>query len=389
MYPLRERMRPLSAAILVLVGYMISILLSSPIGIFAEYVDVQHIDLQLDRRYCTENWPSSLYRKLYATSTVILHFVIPLTLITVLYILVFQKLQGRVKRRNRFTERGRQSRQNGSGAPTTSNNRTTKMLVAVVLVFAVSWCPYHLYALIAELSYDHVRGRYFKFIDVILRGVAVSSACINPFLYGWYNDNYRTSFYCICSRVCGVKVEGSRLPDGTDNTGKSNSGATSKMISRFKDSIRTTSMRITSWRRNGSDKSAFEEGEIEVPPPKRPIGRISSVPYSSSSTGSRNSRRSRFARSVSPGSRSRVEPYSPGYDLQQSYDRPPSYQNYDQDSPTNNVSVNNLSVPNDVIQYDDDSSSSSIEQPIEHINVNVNINNPATERTPLNPRLSS
>ena len=96
----------------------------------------------------------------------------------ILYFLIFQRLKHRViqsKKRSRRT-------------------KTTKMLVAVVTVFAVAWTPFHLFSLIAEVNYDLVKGPHFKLMDALLKVVAMSSSCINPILYAWLNDNYRNAF---------------------------------------------------------------------------------------------------------------------------------------------------------------------------------------------------
>jgi hypothetical protein len=68
------------------------------------------------------------------------------------------------------------------------------MLVAVVVVFAVTWTPFHVFNILLEFRRDILPGRYIKLIDLMCHVVAFSSACVNPFLYGWMNDNYRTSF---------------------------------------------------------------------------------------------------------------------------------------------------------------------------------------------------
>ena len=370
-------MKPMTAAGLVIAGYIVSIVLCSPISIFAEHMKIQHHDLELDRTYCTEQWPSQISRKLYAVATLTLHFIVPLSLIMVLYCLVFEKLQGRVKKRLKHQKSTLNGQHNGP------SSRTTKMLVAVVLVFAISWCPYHVFVLVAELHYKSVKGRWFKFIDVILRGVAISSACINPFLYGWYNDNYRASFYCICSRMCGAKYnEGSAriTGDGADGTTKPNSGQ-SDMFSRFKESIRATSLRILIWRRQGSDESAISQEQYSVKVPvKRPIGPISSYPPSAASGNSRHS--SRFPSSASPALRSKVQAFRGSWESNCSYDGPQSYQNCDDLdilSPTSQISIQSEGN----VFFDESPSDGS--GPVKHINVNVQIRKPtvANERTPL------
>ncbi|KAK3093395.1 hypothetical protein FSP39_015031 [Pinctada imbricata] len=43
-------------------------------------------------------------------------------------------------------------------------------------------------------------GPAFHFTDLLLKIVAMSSACINPFFYGWLNDNFRKEFGSMVGR---------------------------------------------------------------------------------------------------------------------------------------------------------------------------------------------
>jgi len=78
--------------------------------------------------------------------------------------------------------------------------RTNKMLAAVVAVFVVTWTPFHVHSVVAEFRHDLVSGRFFKLGDVLCRVLAFSSACVNPVLYGWMNDNYRAAFVALITR---------------------------------------------------------------------------------------------------------------------------------------------------------------------------------------------
>jgi len=46
-------------------------------------------------RYCTESWASPLGRQLYAVLSLVGHFIVPLTVIAVLYYRIFQGLRAR------------------------------------------------------------------------------------------------------------------------------------------------------------------------------------------------------------------------------------------------------------------------------------------------------
>ncbi len=170
-------------AMLALLGIaIISVAVASPIAIYAKYTVHQYDDLNYHTTVCSEEWPSVLSRRLYTVLTLIFQFVLPLVLIAILYTLIFNRLRQRM-----VTASQRRT-------------KTTKMLVAVVVVFTVTWIPFHLFSLLHEFHQDLIPGSFYRFTDSILRVVAMSSSCINPFLYGWLNDNYRTAFLNLVRR---------------------------------------------------------------------------------------------------------------------------------------------------------------------------------------------
>ena len=43
----------------------------------------------------------------------------------------------------------------------------------------------------SEFNNKLIPVRYFTMVDLLLKLFAIGSACINPFLYGWLNDNFK------------------------------------------------------------------------------------------------------------------------------------------------------------------------------------------------------
>ncbi len=199
-FPFKRRMSVRTALILVVVIAIFAAAVASPIAFYAKYVIVDQADIKLYKRYCMESWPSHQLRVIYTIVTLVLQYFMPLILIAILYSFIFQKVRKRVKNKN------------------SRKTKTTKMLLAVVAVFAISWTPFHLYAITAELGI--IKGKYFKFIDALMRVFAMSSSCINPFLYGWMNDNYRTAFFSIIRKGPIGQVSGINRED-SDETKRS------------------------------------------------------------------------------------------------------------------------------------------------------------------------
>ena len=91
---------------------------------------------------------------------------------------------------------------------TRRNMRTNRILIAVVLTFTMCWLPWSVFALTSEFNNKLIPVRYFTMVDLLLKLFAMGSACINPFLYGWLNDNFKKELgklfgYQLCCATSG------------------------------------------------------------------------------------------------------------------------------------------------------------------------------------------
>ena len=177
LYPLRARMSVRTAILLIFVIVGISILFSIPIIVFTSLHTINQPDLRIYRSYCIESWPTAVGRKIYSASMFLLQFMLPICVTALLYYKIYCRLKNRPSHR-------------------TSNNadrkqKTNKVLFAIVSLFVVCWLPWNMFTLITELDQSIVIGAHFKFVDLLLKVFAMSSACINPFLYCWLNENFR------------------------------------------------------------------------------------------------------------------------------------------------------------------------------------------------------
>jgi len=186
----KRRLSPTVAIVLVLVIAVFSTVVAMPITVFSRHLVYTDPELRITRRSCGEQWPSRQIRKLYTVVTLVVQYFLPLLVIGVLYLLVFRHVRASRK-------------QTGSRR---RKSRTNRMLAAVVLVFAVAWTPYQLFSVVSEFDPKRVRGPYFRFVDLMLRVIAMGSSGVNPFLYGWMNANFRAAFATILRRR--------RLPTG-------------------------------------------------------------------------------------------------------------------------------------------------------------------------------
>ncbi|ALC49137.1 maker320 [Drosophila busckii] len=71
--------------------------------------------------------------------------------------------------------------------------RVTRMVVVVVLAFAICWLPIHVILVMKAL--DMYGGSHLSvIIQIISHVLAYTNSCINPILYAFLSDNFRKAF---------------------------------------------------------------------------------------------------------------------------------------------------------------------------------------------------
>lgn len=123
--------------------------------------------------------PSDIFWQYLDLATFVLLYVLPLLIISGAYLGVARRLWrrnaiGDVTSEQYFLQRRKRK-------------RTIKMLMAVVVVFAVCWFPLNCYVLLLSSHSIHSNNvLYFSF-----HWLAMSSTCYNPFIYCWLNHSFR------------------------------------------------------------------------------------------------------------------------------------------------------------------------------------------------------
>lgn len=181
-YPFHPRMKLSTCFAIVICIWIFSLIITSPYGLF------MHVIVEQDTYYCEEHWPSEKARKLFSTSTTTLQFLLPFLVIAFCYICVSLKLNDRAK-----AKPGKKSSKRDE-IDRDRKRRTHKMLVAMVLVFLISWLPLNIVNIMNDFD-DRINcWEYYNILFFIAHLTAMSSTCYNPFLYAWLNDNFRKEF---------------------------------------------------------------------------------------------------------------------------------------------------------------------------------------------------
>uniref|UniRef100_A0A2K5CE48 G protein-coupled receptor 83 n=1 Tax=Aotus nancymaae TaxID=37293 RepID=A0A2K5CE48_AOTNA len=123
--------------------------------------------------------PADLFWKYLDLATFILLYILPLLIISVAYARVAKKLWLRNTIGDVTTEQYLALRR--------KKKKTIKMLMLVVVLFALCWFPLNCYVLLLSSKVIRTNNAlYFAF-----HWFAMSSTCYNPFIYCWLNENFR------------------------------------------------------------------------------------------------------------------------------------------------------------------------------------------------------
>lgn len=196
-WPLKCQITTRRARIMILVIWVIAVTTTIPWALFFDLVVIfsDAPDIQL----CIEVWPEYLDGSLYfLIANLLFCYILPMILISLCYILIWIKVCKRhipSDTKDAQMERMQQK----------SKVKVVKMLVAVVILFVLSWLP--LYVIFARIKLGGDIQVWEEDILMVATPIAqwlgASNSCINPILYAFFNNKYRRGFAAILkSRRC-------------------------------------------------------------------------------------------------------------------------------------------------------------------------------------------
>lgn len=212
----------MGAALILLGIWLLALLLASPMVLFktlAQFnVNLHEYGIH-DVVYCMEDWPIEHGRAYYSLFSLFIQYLLPIMIVSAAYSSIYGKLRSRI--------------QIGGGATSTSTTvtttnatvtiaddaqrdrkmlrsrrmrRTNCMLVSIAVIFGVSWLPLNLFNLFSDIYMTDAANTQVMIITyAVCHMMGMSSACSNPFMYGWLNDNFRKEFReILCLQPHGV-----------------------------------------------------------------------------------------------------------------------------------------------------------------------------------------
>ncbi|XP_046382332.1 neuropeptide F receptor, partial [Ischnura elegans] len=227
-YPTRESLQRVGAVAILGGIWVVAALLATPLFIWKK---LRHHEINLeafglsDIAYCLEEWPVLHGRAYYSLFSLLFQYLLPIITVSVAYSRICKKLRYRYNHSpgtvgsvcigsgaaakgtgaNAALAKGSQRRKKEEER---RRRRTNSLLVSIALIFCVSWLPLNIFNLVVDVWNPFGEDRQTMMVAYAVCHMAgMSSACSNPLLYGWLNDNFRKEFKEILSCLCPCNLE--------------------------------------------------------------------------------------------------------------------------------------------------------------------------------------
>jgi len=126
-------------------------------------------------------------------------YLLPLLLICGLYLCMLMRLWRGVAPGGRVSAESRRGKK-----------RVTRMVIIVVVIFAVCWCPIQVLLVLKSVELFEPDTSLGVIIQITSHVLAYMNSCVNPVLYAFLSDNFRKAF----RKVVYCRSIGFNLPNG-------------------------------------------------------------------------------------------------------------------------------------------------------------------------------
>ncbi|XP_043992441.1 substance-K receptor isoform X2 [Gambusia affinis] len=140
------------------------------------------------RTVCMVDWPDDYggtHQLSYQFAVILLIYLLPLLVMLVTYSLVGRSLWGG-HIPGEATEHYH--------SQITAKRKVVKMMVVVVVTFALCWLPYHVYFILGSFNRDIYKQHYIQQVYLAIFWLAMSSTMYNPIIYCCLNQRFRAGF---------------------------------------------------------------------------------------------------------------------------------------------------------------------------------------------------
>ncbi|KAJ3603587.1 hypothetical protein NHX12_028332 [Muraenolepis orangiensis] len=211
-YPLQPKLTLLIAKATILLIWVLAVAITCPaaVALTVEKVDYHFLVYNNNNNFtyplymCYEDFSNPLMKKVYTAVLFTLIYMVPLTIITVMYGCIGVKLYSTVvasrNQQGANTTAPCPARRVGRQVISQKKIKVIKMVIVVALLFMLSWLPLWTlmmmtdYAGLDSAQLDLMSSYFFPFAHWL----AFSNSSVNPIIYGYYNENFKRGFQTVC-----------------------------------------------------------------------------------------------------------------------------------------------------------------------------------------------
>ncbi|KAG1651878.1 Neuropeptide F receptor [Nymphon striatum] len=195
MYPTRNCISSSSATATVVFIWVLSILMACPLFIFR---NLKHNDINLPGLKsvdsCWEDWPIEHGRAIYSVCTMVFQYLFPISALIIIHFRICNRLENRLIQRLHNNSSRTSNYSAASVARISRKRKTNQLLIAIACIFAMTWLPLNILNLVSDFGAVFENRETFNIVFAICHMIGMTSACSNPILYGWLNENFQKEF---------------------------------------------------------------------------------------------------------------------------------------------------------------------------------------------------
>lgn len=179
----------MGAFVVIVFIWSFALFLASPMIIFKRLVN-HSINLHIHGidsvSYCIEDWPMNYGRAIYSAFTLFVQYLLPIVIVSIVYLQIY-KLNNRIPTTINVTRHNKRRSHR--------MRRTNCLLTSIAIIFGISWLPLNIFNLYSDVYLEKEGlNQDLLVIYAICHMMGMSSACSNPVLYGWLNENFKKEF---------------------------------------------------------------------------------------------------------------------------------------------------------------------------------------------------
>ena len=162
---------------------------------------------------CKIDWPKKQnlwYRKTWAYVQLVVGVVLPFSVIAIFNVLLLTRIRRRSTPGADVCQSGRHLQRASAHAVSLERDRLnssmTRVVLVIVLMFAICQIPYHIYEFVSIRIIEQVERKILPdpatmtslfYCNMVVQMLVFISSCCNPIIYGIFNRNYRELFFHI------------------------------------------------------------------------------------------------------------------------------------------------------------------------------------------------